>query len=117
MEENVNKLFDSEKEAAKIVEAAVLAKTVKMRDAPDYAKGDINKYRQAQKEKYEAIEKSLIADQLNNNTEQSELESAAMLNELSINKKQVIDLLIANVMLVEIDVPRVLRGVDENMEY
>ena len=117
MEENVNKLLEAEKEASKIITNALTAKSAKIKEAPEYAKGEFEKYRQAQEEKYNAILQSLQQNQSINTAEKAEQESKKALESMNNNKGGVIKLLMENVMNVEIEVPRVMKGIDENMEY
>ena len=117
MEENVHKLLEAEKEAFKIISNAIAAKSAKIKEAPDYAKGYFEKYRQLQEEKYNAILQSLQQSQSINTAEKSEQESKKALESMSSHKGDVIKLLMENVMDVQIEVPRVMKGIDENMEY
>ena len=72
MEENVNKLLEAEKNSNKIIEAALLAKTAKIREAAFFAKGDIEKYRQAQEEKYISISNTHEQEKLINTSQQAD---------------------------------------------
>jgi len=115
VEQNVNKLVEAEKEARVIIDNAVTNKSSKMKDIFFYAKGDIDKFRAAQEEKYNAIMAMSQKEQLIDDEPKTTVSDLAQ--KYKDREQRIIDILIKNVMNVEIEVPMGLKGVDENLEY
>ena len=112
MEDNLKELLKAEQEVNKKVQEAINKKNQMMRSIKESAEKDIDQYRKAVEkqynEEYERLKKHIEAEGKKDN--QDTVDMAKIEEDYAKNKDMVVDLLVKNVLSVNIEIPKVVKG-------
>ena len=115
MDQSVARLLAAEKDVNEMVSKALALKNEKLRTIKEEAQGEIDRFR-AEKEAEYQKELKALKDKINNEGKDS-TDAGADLQKLNRdfqnNKAKVADMLVMNVVTVNIEIPKVVKGIFE----
>ena len=113
MEENLKELLKAENEVNKRVNEALNRKNNLLRSIKENAEKDINEYKAAKEkeyqEEYERLKKR-IENEGSADGKQEAVDMEQIQKDYVKNKELVVDLLVRNVLSVNIEIPKVVKG-------
>ena len=116
MEQNLKNLLEAEQDVNRKVQDALNQKNTKLRSIKDSAKGDIDAFKKAKEAEYSIVYEKL-KKQINEGDQgkgadnhQSSVTMETIERDYAANKELVIDLLVSNVLSVNIEIPKVVKG-------
>ncbi|CDW78316.1 vacuolar atp synthase subunit [Stylonychia lemnae] len=111
MEGSVKNLLDAEKESQQIIEQAVKDKAKKVTEARLYAEQEINKLRKEYEERFQvqAQQKQLENLELTQYDEKAQKDIELIKQDFETNKRQVIKMLLDQILVVDLAVPKVVQ--------
>ena len=113
MEENLKELLKAENEVNKRVNEALTRKNALLRSIKENAEKDISAFKAAKEkeyqEEYEKLKKKIDSEG-NSDSKQEAVDMEAIQKDYVKNKDLVVDLLVKNVLSVNIEIPKVVKG-------
>lgn len=115
MEENLKELLKAETDVNKRVNEALTRKNNLLRSIKESAEKDIQAFRAAKEkeyqEEYERLKKKIETEGANDGSKQeNQVDMEQIQKDYTKNRDLVVDLLVQNVLTVNIEIPKVVKG-------
>ena len=116
MEQNLRNLLEAEQSVNRRVQDALNEKNMKLRSIKESAKADLDAFKRMKEaeyaKEYDELKKKINEGDANKGSDnhQASVTMETIEKDYAENKNRVIDLLVSNVLSVNIEIPKVVKG-------